>query len=200
MTRGFIGLLTLVLAAGIAALNWATDGFHVVTTEGARALAVARHPRALPDTALVAKDGRMFSLSDYRGKEVLVDFIYTGCPTICGVLGDDFRSLRGRDGSNTGLDLLSISFDMANDDREALDLYAQRFDAKAPRWRIARAARSADLDQLLSAFGVIVTPDGFGGFVHNDAIYLVDTQGRLARILAPDALARYGRGLREAAR
>jgi protein SCO1 len=188
VTRGFLPLLAVVLAAGIGALSSATDGFRVVTSFGARQLVVERDPRGLPDVLLLDQNGRPFSLADYRGETVLVDFIYTRCPSICGVLGDDFRNVltaRGRSGVDS--DLLSISFDPANDDRRALRQYAARHGATAPHWRVAAPASQRGLNALLHAFGVVVIPDGFGGFVHSSAVYMIDRRGRLARILDVDA-------------
>jgi protein SCO1/2 len=144
----------------------------------------------LPDVPLFDQDGSRFLLSDYRGTRVLVDFIHTRCPRVCGVLGDDFqRALElarhmpeGRD-----IDLLSISFDRESDDRAALASYGERYGATAPRWRVAAPADDRGLAVLLRSFGVVVIPDGIGGFVHNDAVYLVDRRGRLVDILDPDA-------------
>lgn len=189
MTRSFVALLCCVLAAGITALAWATDGFRVVTSAGARQLAVERHPRPLPEVSLVDQDGKSFALSDYRGGTVLVDFIYARCPTICSVLGDDFQralALWGASGLDRKANLLSISFDPANDDREALKLYGERYGAVAPAWRIAAPTSARGLAALLRAFEVVVIPDGMGGFIHNSAVYLIDAQGRLARIIDPD--------------
>jgi protein SCO1/2 len=186
VSRGFLPLLALVLAAGAAAFAWATEGFRVITAEGARRLAVERAPRPMPDIRLIDQDGRSFSFADYRGRTVLVDFIYTSCPTICGVLGDDFRGVVAQ-GPNAPFDLLSISFDPEHDDREALRLYGERYGASAPRWRIAAPAGKRGLAALLHGFGVVVIPDGFGGFIHNAAVYVVDPSGRLARILDPEA-------------
>jgi protein SCO1 len=191
VTRGFLPLLAFVAAAGLGALSWATDGFRVVTSEGARRLAVERSPPALPDVPLLDQNGQQFSLADYRGKTALVDFIYTGCPTICGVLGDDFRNVLAlaRGPAHADIHLLSISFDPAHDDRQALRQYASRYGAAPPYWRVAAPAK-ADLSALLHAFGVVVIPDGFGGCVHSSAVYVIDPQGRLARILDVDAPAR----------
>jgi protein SCO1/2 len=143
---------------------------------------------------MIDQDGYPFSFADYRGRPVLVDFIYTRCATICGVRGDDFRSLLGRPGEPPAGDisLLSVSFDLDNDDPKALQLYAERYGAAAPQWRIAVPADRRSLAMLLRSFGVVVIPDGFGGFVHSSAVYLVDPRGRLARILdiqAPAAIA-----------
>ena len=192
MKRGFLPLLAVVLAGGIGALWLATDGFRVVTNFGAWQLAVERDPRGLPNVPLLDQNGQPFSLADYRGKTVLVDFIYTRCPTICGVLGDDFRNALtlARGGTNADIDLLSISFDPTNDDRQALRQYAARYGATAPLWRVAAPARQDGLDALLHAFGDVVIPDGFGGFVHSSAVYMIDRRGRLARILNVDAPSR----------
>lgn len=190
MTRGFLPLLAIVVAAGVAALTRETEGFRVITSAGARELDIARNPSVLPDVALVDQDGHAFRLSGYKGEPVLVDFIYTRCPLICGVVGEDLQRLvRQLDGAAQPpkFNLLSISFDPQNDDREALTLYGQRYGAKAPHWRIATPADARALKPLLHSFGVVVIPDGMGGFVHDSAVYLVDSQGRLARIFDPDA-------------
>lgn len=189
MSRGFPVLLALVLAAGIAALACETDGFRVVTSAGARQLSVERSPQILPDVPLIDQDGAPFTLRAYRGRAVLVDFIYTRCPTICGLLGNDFaRVLQSMQASRTGapIDLVSISFD-PTDNQEALRLYGERYGAKAPRWRVAASADAGVRAALLQAFGVVVIPDGMGGFIHNDAVYVIDGRGRLARILDPEA-------------
>jgi protein SCO1/2 len=190
MTRSFLVLLAFVLSTGLAVLAFETDGFRVVTSAGARQLTVERAPQMMPDARLIDQDGTPFTLSAYRGRAVLIDFIYTRCPTICGLLGDDFanvlQSMQARR-LGTPIDLLSISFDPRNDGRKALQLYGERFGAKAPRWRVAAPTDEHELAGLLQSFGVVVIPDGMGGFIHNDAVYVIDPRGRLARILNPDA-------------
>lgn len=190
ISRGFLPLLAIVVAAGTAALAWETDGFRVVTSTGARQLEFERTPPPLPDVRLVDQDGNAFSLRAYKGKPVLVDFIYTRCPTLCGALGEDFHRVQVlMDGAaeSAPLNLLSISFDPQNDDREALKLYGERFGAAAPHWRIAVPRNAADLAALLKTFGVVVIPDGMGGFIHNDVVYVINAQGRLARMFDPDS-------------
>ncbi len=204
MRLGFFALLGIVLVAGTAALAWETEGFRIVTSDGARQLAVARRPLPLPDVALIDQDGDRFRLGDYRGRRVLVDFIYTRCPRLCGVLGDEFYrvlELAERAPEGREIALLSISFDRENDDQAALASYGERYGAKAPRWRVAAAADDRGLALLLRSFGVVVIADGSGGFIHNGAVYLVDARGRLADILDPDAPPlRFAAALRGAAR
>lgn len=190
MTRGFLPLLVLVVAGGSAALAWETDNLRAFTSMGAQQVEIERNPRPLPDVQLVDQDGNAFALSTYKGRTVLIDFIYTRCPTICGILGDDFARVKELDGGqsqSTSVNRLSISFDPQNDDRNSLKLYGDRFGAAAPTWRIAMTANVNALAALLKAFGVVIIPDGIGGFIHTSAVYVVDPQGRLSRVLDPDS-------------
>lgn len=188
MSRGFPVLLAVVLLTGITALDLETDGLRAFTSAGARQLSVERTPEFLPDARLIDQNGARFTLSAYRGRAVLVDFIYTRCPTICGVLGDDLARVQqsvSASLSGAPINLLSISFDPA-DKQNDLRRYGRRYGATVPRWRIAAPANARDRAELLRSFGVVVIGDGMGGFIHNDAVYVIDAQGRLARIVDPN--------------
>ena len=65
----------LICASGGALLWRATDGFRSFTSEQARRQAIARAPRMLPLVALEDQDGTAFTLMDYIGQPVAVDFI-----------------------------------------------------------------------------------------------------------------------------
>lgn len=176
-----LGLVGLV---GFGILHGATDGFRALTSETARRLAVVAEARPVPDVPLEDQSGRVFSLAALAGRTVVVNFIYTHCPDVCLALGSAMQQLQrslpeaGRDGAVT---LLSISFDPEHDDVQRLAAYARWFGA-GPAWRMARPRSRADLDALLQAFGVVVIPDGRGGFVHNAALHLVDRRGHLVHI------------------
>ena len=174
-----------LLLAGGGALAAATDGFRAFTTETARRVAVRGSPVELPAVALQSQSGARFTLADLRGKWLLVDFIYTRCPTVCTVLGGDFaqleRQLAGPIAQGR-VQLLSISFDPAHDPPVRLAAYLERFGSRSPAWQAARPLTGEGLQRLTTAFGVTVIPDRLGGFTHNAAIHLVDPEGRLADI------------------
>ncbi|MBS0318761.1 MAG: SCO family protein, partial [Proteobacteria bacterium] len=83
----------LLAAAGVLALAAATDRFQAFTTETARRLDVRAHPRLLPAIALESDSGTALPLTAYRGRWLLIDFIYTRCETYCSVLGGEFAQL-----------------------------------------------------------------------------------------------------------
>jgi len=168
-----------------------TDGFRAWTSEQARRNAIARAPRTLPNVALEDQEGRPFSLAAYRGRPVAVNFVYTRCRSICTLSSAGFQrvdqSERARASSGARrLELVSISFD-SSDTPTRLREYATRHSADGVAWRFARVRDPRELDPLLRAFGVIVIPAPGGDFQHNAGIHLVNAQGRLARVLDPDA-------------
>ena len=191
-------MTVLVAVLGTAALWHSTDGFASFTAEAVRRAEILRSPRPLPAAVLEDQDGRTFTLHDYRGKLVAVEFIYTRCATVCRTLGLAFKQVRDLVpppmlGSEFAL--LSISFDPARDDAESLKNYGNAYGADGRNWRIARVSSPAELKRLLDAFGIVVIPDGLGGFEHNAAIHLVDRQGRLASISDIDEPRRFAEGI-----
>lgn len=190
----------LIVVAGGATLSAATDGFRAFTTEAARRLAIRQAPRLVPDVALQADDGRRLSLAAWHGGWLLVDFIYTRCQSYCTVLGGDYAQLQqdlaapiaaGR------LQLLSISFDPEHDDLAALAAYKRRFGDHGAGWIAARPVDAAGLAALIHVFGVKVIADGYGGYVHNASLGLVDPQGRLVEVFDAGAPAAVAAALRE---
>jgi len=176
--RAAVAAIT-VAALGAGTLWWGTDGLRALTSETVRRLDIAAAPRLLPDAALYDQTGARLHLADYRGAPVVLEFVYTTCPDICLSLGTAFEQLD--EALPDAARLLSISFDPA-DDTERLGWFAERYDAKAPRWRVAGVADTDTRAALLARAGVVVIPDGYGGFVHNAGLYLVDAEGRLTAV------------------
>ena len=196
--RTLLASLALLIAGG-AALGAATDGFRAFTTETARRIAVRDHPVAVPAVALQSQSGAQLRFADFRGQWLLVDFIYTRCPTVCLALGGDFaqlqRLLAGPIGAGQ-VRLLSISFDPVHDTPEQLEAYQQRFGDRGSGWLAARPLTADGLVQLKRAFGITVIPDQYGGYTHNTAIHVVDPRGRLVEILDSGDAQRVAQDLR----
>ena len=184
MIRALIASFAVTIAA-TGVFSWATDGFRAFTAESARRVEVLRHPRPIPPLVFEDQQGRAFTLADFRGRQLALEFIYVRCDSVCRSLGAAFKQISdtlpagalGRD-----IALLSISFDPLNDDVAALREWAARQGADGEHWRVARPRDPAQTAALLHAFGVVVIPDGLGGYEHNAAIHLLDRSGRLVRI------------------
>lgn len=177
---------------GVIALWTETDGLRAFTFESARRLAVAEAPVMVPLTRLELATDETIDLADFAaGRIVLVEFIYTRCPTLCVALGTTFARLQDalRRAGRDDVRLLSISFDPEHDRPEALRAYGEAYGADRRLWSLARVPDAAELRRLLTVFGVVVIPDEFGGFTHNAAIHFLDRAGRLTRIFDQDDIA-----------
>ena len=198
---------TLVAVLALCAFAGVTHGFTAVTSDGVRRSDIASNPRVLPDIALVDSSGQMLSLSDYgrpAGQVTFVALAYVRCRTLCltsaagqSWLQGEIRS-RGLGGRAR---LLTLSFDPASDTPDVLAEHARRLTADQDLWRFATVRKTADLRAMLDLFGIVVLPDGLGGYSHNAALFVVSEDGRLSRaydIERPDiALADYLRKAEE---
>lgn len=189
--RAAVGIAGAV-GASVLLLGWATSGFAVLTTDADRMRRVARDPQPVPSVAVRAIDGTVRPVlaephdTTARPRAVIVDFVYTRCVTVCGVLGDTYQQLQ-RTILERGLEdrvrLLTVSFDVAHDDPERLARYAMVKRADATVWTLATPVDTIGRDALLQTFGVQVVSDENGGWVHNAALHVVDPRGRLVRIM-----------------
>jgi len=187
--RAAIGL-AVSAALVVAMLGTATRGFSALTTDTARALAVAATPVTVPAIGLLDMHGAAHTVRDDR-RSTIVDFIYTRCVTVCSALGGVYQSLQAEiraRGLESQVRLLSVSFDPVWDTPKRLGPYADMMHADPTIWTIATVADSNALPAVLQAFGVRVIDDGVNGFVHNAALHVVDPDGRLVAILPFDAI------------
>lgn len=175
----------VIILIGSLVLWFTTDGLQALTSEGARRLEITKLKPMMPNVALETMSGAYTKLKSENGHVTIVDFIYTTCPFICQVGGDNFSRLQAEI-NERNLDnkvrIFSISFDPLKDNIEELSYYGKRHNADGKVWTIVRP-KIEDLPRLLKAFGVVVIPDEEGGYVHNSAIHIIDQQGRLSSIL-----------------
>lgn len=189
----------VAFGAGLAITYAATGGFTAFTRESARREAALAHPQAAPGLPLRFADGRVASLADLRAPWILVDFIYTRCESLCVARGSSdarLAQLLAPEVEAGTVRLLSVSFDPAHDDAARLRAFLARDGAPIAGREAAAPLAAADVGQWLDAFGVVVIADGRGGFVHNEAIAVVDPRRRLAAILNADDPARTAAWLR----
>jgi protein SCO1/2 len=195
-----------MIGVAAAALWSVTFGLRGWTAEAIRRLRVPTDPPQLQALRLDTSTG--ISLVPWGNREAtpriwLVTFMYTRCPTFCSVLGIEFERLQRQltaDPRNAGIGLLSISFDPAHDDVQALQRYATAHHAEPGRWIVAVPDSRAALARIERQAGVVVIDDGFGGFAHNAAIHVVRADGRLVRIFdlnQPEAALAWARTQRE---
>jgi protein SCO1 len=138
--------------------------------------------RSVGDYTLLDREGRPVRLASYRGKPLLVSFIYTGCfqvcPTTTRSLDETVRALQGRFGDNQ-FNVLSIGFNQPFDSPPALKTFAAQQRISRSNWDFL-SPPAAIVGPLTQNFGFLYesTPAGFD---HVLQVSLVDAEGRIVR-------------------
>lgn len=136
--------------------------------------------RQLDEHTLLDRKGQPVLLSSYRGKPLLVSFIYTGCLQICPTTTrslseavDAMNRVFGADKFN----VLSVGFNQPFDSPQAMRAFARQMRVDAPNWDFL-SPPPASVDTLTRDFGFsyLATPAGFD---HVLTVSVVDPQGRV---------------------
>jgi protein SCO1 len=138
----------------------------------------------MPDFELTDQLGRAVRLSDFRGKVVAVDFIYTRCPLpdVCPRLSAQFKRLHTRFGAQIAL--LSITIDPQYDTPEVLLRYAKVWAAQGDDWRFLTGP-DADIERVGRRFGMNFWPEE-GLIAHTSETSVISRDGSLStRINGP---------------
>jgi protein SCO1/2 len=138
----------------------------------------------VPDFQLVDQDGRAVRLSDYRGRAVVLTFIYTRCPlpNFCPLMSKHFAELEQR--LNKELPgryhLLSISMDPEFDTPAVLKEYASRYEARAADWTFA-TGDAGQIDTVAQLLGLYYVREN-GLISHDLRTALIGPDGRLVHL------------------
>lgn len=183
ITPGIIGLALSLFAAGVAC----AAPPEMIDPQAAYSTSQAVIGKPIGNYLLRDRAGNSVRLSDYRGKPLLVSFIYTGCFQSCpsdtlliakavnatqGLLGvDAFRTV-------------SIGFNLPFDSPEAMAAFSRQRGISARNWEFL-SPETSTVSSLTRDFGFtfLATPKGFD---HITQLSVVDPDGRVYRQLYSD--------------
>ena len=143
----------------------------------------------VPDLKLLNQDGKSFRLGDFKGKAVLITFIYTRCPvpTFCPRLSSQFAKIQD-DLAKTPIDfakthLVTISFDPKYDTPPVLRKYGLAYLDNDPagfsHWDFA-STNPGDLRKIADAFGLEYFEED-NQISHSMVIVLISPEGTVAK-------------------
>lgn len=139
------------------------------------------------DHTLLDREGRPVRLSSYRGKPLLVSFIYTGCfqvcPTTTRSLQETVQGLQKVFGPNQ-FNVVSIGFNQPDDSPQALKAFAAQYQINQPSWEFLSPSMKT-VGEISKDFGFVyaATPAGFD---HVLQVSLLDADGRIVRQIYGD--------------
>lgn len=175
------------MTARILLLLPALIAFAAMATPGLDQQDAVRFSQGVVGTApaeflLQNQDGRAVRLSEFRGKPLLVNFVYTGCfkvcPTSTRALLKAVSAMRDQFGDGQ-FNVLSIGFNPPTDSPVAMKVFAAQHRIRDGNW-VFLSPQLADVPALARAFGFrfMATP---GGFDHTEQVSVVDRDGVIQR-------------------
>ena len=145
--------------------------------------------RTVPDYVLLDRQGREVKLSRYRGKPLLVSFIYTGCFQVCPATTRALHeAVKGLDKllAPDQFNVVSIGFNQPFDSPSAMKTFATQNGIVFPNWEFLSPA-PAIVGELTKAFGFSYAPTP-AGFDHIVQVTLVDAEGKVYRQIYGETL------------
>lgn len=145
----------------------------------------------LPDYRFVAQNGDGTRFSDFRGKVLLLSFIYTRCPdlAICPAISGKFAYLQHH------LDpryfrLVELTLDPLHDSPAVLAAYARQFGADSKMWSLI-TGEPAQVKNVMDSFSLDPLETNPGRIIHGDTLVIVGRDGKIANLIptsgwAPD--------------
>lgn len=145
----------------------------------------------VPDFPLTNQDDRRISLSQYRGRTLLLTFIYTRCPLpdYCILMSENFaeieRALRERPELGERVRLLSITLDPAYDTPRVLRSYGaahtRNYDREDfARWQFATGSPQ-QIREVATFFGLTYQAEA-NEIIHSLRTALISPEGKVVKI------------------
>lgn len=136
---------------------------------------------SLPDFALYDQSGNVVSAARFRGRQIMLNFIFTRCPvvTMCPAATQRMAELQGRakEAGVANLELISITLDPEYDTPGVLREYAEAHGIDTANFSFLTGPEGAIKD-LLRQFGVHTYFEG-NLLQHTLATLLIDERGEI---------------------
>ncbi len=141
----------------------------------------------VPDFKLINEEGRSIHLAQFKGKAVLLTFIYTQCPLpdYCPRMSQNFaeinKDLKSDPAAYAKTRLISISFDPKHDTPSVMKAYGKVYagGVNFDHWEFATIPQD-QLTKMLEFFGIGLTPGESGTFNHSLSTAIIGADGKIA--------------------
>jgi protein SCO1/2 len=132
-----------------------------------------------PDFQLIDQQSRPVRLSDFRGRVVALNFLYTRCPVpeVCPRLAAAFAFVHKR----VDVTLLSVTIDPVYDTPPTLAAYAKLWRARPDSWRFLTGSPE-DIAKVGRDYGLVYWPEE-GAVAHTARTYIIGRDGLVAAVL-----------------
>ncbi len=144
-------------------------------------IASGKYQQDIAEVMLVDQDGAPASLSQFRGRPVLLAFGFTACPDVCPLTLSDFKKVKTHLGAaGERVQFAMIFVDPARDTPARLKEYLSQFDPAFVGLTGDKAALDRIAAEFDAAYEIQPKPRDSDNYnvAHTSFVYLVDADGR----------------------
>jgi protein SCO1 len=135
----------------------------------------------LPETRFIDQAGHAASLADWRGRTLVIAFVYTHCTDQCPLVTNKFARLATML-PHDRFRLLEVSIDPARDTPDVIARYAREHHVDGSVWSVLTGDSEA-LDRFERSMGISVVTAPGGELLHNERTVVVAPDGTLASVI-----------------
>jgi protein SCO1/2 len=143
----------------------------------------ATPPKAAPELKLKNSLGEAVDLSQYKGKAVLVTFIYTHCPDICPLIVSHLKTAQAELGRKADdLQIVAVSTDPRGDNRRTVANFLAEH-GMSGRMQYLIGSRP-ELGKVWTDWNIVAKPDKAGRDLveHSALVYGIAADGKITTL------------------
>ncbi len=183
-----VGGFALALIAGATAPTAAPVAAHSLEElegklkKGEKYLQVVHEPAT--EFTLQDADGREVGLADFRGKVVVLNFVYASCPDVCPLHSERIAEIQEMLNPTPMRDIvqfITITTDPANDAPEVMKAYGPVHGLDPVNWVFLTSGQSqpAATREIAGRYGLKFTPVKDDYLLHGLVTFLIDKSGNM---------------------
>ena len=136
-----------------------------------------------PDFIMRNADGRTYKLADFRGKVVVLHFIYTSCPDVCPLHAEriaEIQKMVNQTPMKDRVQFITITTDPSRDTPDVLRAYGPAHGLDPINWLFLTTTADQPEDatrKLAEAFGHKFTKEAEGYQMHGIITHVIDREG-----------------------
>jgi protein SCO1/2 len=175
--------LALLAGASAAPAAWAHSLEEVQGILGGEERYFQALDKPAPDFTLRSADGRTFKLADFRGKVVVLHFIYTSCPDVCPLHAEriaEIQKMINETPMKDRVQFITITTDPTRDTPDVLRAFGPAHGLDPANWLFLTTTPDQPEDttrKLAEAFGHKFTREEDGYQMHSIVTHAIDRNG-----------------------
>jgi protein SCO1 len=145
--------------------------------------AVANPPKPAPALVLHDSTGKKFDLAKYRGKTVLITFLYTHCPDVCPLIAGNLHTSLVQLGPKASrVQVVAVSADPKGDTPSTVTAFLAKHELTG-KMRYLIGSRK-DLEKVWLRWGIVAKPDPKtpNAVEHSGLVYGIAASGKITTL------------------